>query len=262
MFESVPFVTKNIKFRFREPQQFIFIFGFPIMFLAIFYMMFHSMKLNGGTTMFDEFIWGLTAFLVAFAVQSASVAFSQEKAKGTLKRLQTTPIGSSNAVFIGFIVSEILVVAMQLVLVYIIAFGFLGTYVANLGSIIISFIIFLLLSITCIGIGLMMAAVLSDKLAGQIPMILIMPIVFLSGAIMPLDSPIIYFNPLFWAHQFALNIGYYGKNPFTQNITLFNLTTQVTTDTGIPIIVGFPIVLLFGLFFLGAGLLLFKKRLN
>ena len=224
--------------------------------------MFHSMKFAYSRTMFDNYVWGLIGFIVAFAVQSASIAFSQEKGKGTLKRLLTTPVGSSNAVFIGFILSEILVVAIQLTLVYVIAFGLIGTYIASPMSILETFGIYILLSITCIGIGLMMAAVLSDKLASQIPMILIMPFVFLSGAIMPINSPIVYIKPLFWAHQLASNIGYYGKDPFTQNITLFNFTTQVTTNTGIPIILGLPVIILFGLFFLATGLILFKKRLE
>lgn len=262
MNQTLPLVIKNIKFRYREPQQFLFIFGFPIMFLAIFYTMFHSLKLDNGRTMFDSYIWGLVGFIVAFAVQSASVAFSQEKAKGTLKRLQTTPVGSSNAVFIGFILSEIMVVALQLTLVYIIAFGILGTYITNVEIMVETLIIYLLLSVSCIGIGLMMAAVLSDKLASQIPMILIMPFVFLSGAIMPINSDIIYLNPLFWAHQLASNIAFYGKDPWTQTITLFNFTTQVSTNTGIPIILGLPIIILFGIGFLGLGLLLFKKRLQ
>ena len=120
----------------------------------------------------------------------------------------------------------------------------------------------MLLSITCIGIGLMIAAVLSEKLASEVPMLLIMPFVFLSGAIMPLDNPIIYVNPLFWAHQVAFNVAFSGKNPFTQNITLFNYTTQVSTNTGIPIIIGLPIVIIFGIFFLIVGLILFKKRLE
>lgn len=79
---------------------------------------------------------------------------------------------------------------------------------------------------------------------------------------MPLDTAIIYVNPLFWAHQLASNIGYYGKDPFTQPITLFNYTTQVTTNTGRPIILILQIIILFGLLFIVTGLLLFKKRLN
>jgi len=262
MFASVPFIVKNIKFRLREPQQFIFIFGFPIMFITIFYTMFHSMKLEDGKTMFDNYVWGLIGFLVAFSVQSASVAFSQEKAKGTLKRLQTTPVGSSSAVFIGFITSEIVIVAIQLTLVYVIAFGLIGTYIASPLTLVETFAVYILLSISCIGIGLMMAAVLSDKLASQIPMILIMPFVFLSGAIMPINSEIVYINPLFWAHQLASNIGFYGKDPISEKITLFNFTTQVTTNTGIPIIAGLPVVIAFGLVFMTVGLILFKKKLD
>ena len=260
--ESTPFVVKNIKFRFREPQQFLFIFGLPIMFLALFYFMFHGMDLEGSRNMFDSFIWGLMGFIVAFAVQSASIAFSQEKGKGTLKRLQTTPVGSSNALFIGFIISEVIIVSLQLVFLYIVSFGLLGVYFVNIWSLLFTFGIYLVLSITCIGIGLMIAAVMSEKLASELPMLLIMPFVFLSGAIMPLDSPVIYVNPLFWAHQLAYNVAFNGKNPLTQNITLFNYTTKVTTNTGIPIIVGLPIVLISGIVFLITGLLLFKKRLD
>lgn len=125
--------------------------------------------------MFDSFVWRLIGFLVVFAVQSTSVAFSQEKGKGTLKRLQTTPVGSRNAVFIAFILSEIIIVAIQLVLVYAIAFVLIGVYIASPLSIFETFIVYLLLSVSCIVIGLMMAAILNKKLTSRLPMIIIMP---------------------------------------------------------------------------------------
>jgi len=255
-----PLIIKNLKFRMREPQQFLFIFGFPIMFLGIFYLLFKGMPIEGpGKTMFDYFIWGLIAFITAFAVQSASVAFSLEKSTGTLKRLQTTPVGSSNAVFLGFISSEVIVVMLQLGLVYILAFGLLQVYVVSVMSLILTFFIYVLISITMIGLGLILASVLSDKLASQMPMILIMPFIFLSGAIMPLETEIIYINPLFWAHQLSLSIGYYGEGSLFNTIKLFNFTTQQVTDTHLVIIWALPIMILSGILFLVLGILMFKK---
>lgn len=94
-----------------------------------------------------------------------------------------------DAEFAMFFVStngtEIFIVSMQLIFPYVIAFGLLQVYVPNIWSLVFTFGVYILLLITCIGIGLMIAAVLSEKSASELPMLIIMPVVFLSGAIMP-----------------------------------------------------------------------------
>ena len=194
MFEANAVIIKNIRFRFREPQQFIFIFGFPIMFIALFWVMFGNTTYTNGYSMFDLFTWGILGFITSFAVQSSSIAFSLEKGSGTLKRLKTTPIGSSNSLFLGFIISEGLIVMLQLLLTYIIVFGFLHVYFATPLSLLLSFLMYLVYAFTCIGIGLIFASLLSTKLAGELPLIIIMPFIFLSGSIIPLNSDITYLN--------------------------------------------------------------------
>lgn len=260
MREILSLVLKNLKFRFREPQQFIFIFGFPIMFVFIFWFMF-SQILVGIHTQFDLFVWGLLGFSTAFAAQSASVAFSQERDTGTLKRLLTTPVASTGHIFAGFIISEVFIIVLQLLTVYVLAFLALGVYFYSIGILLVNFGMYLLLGIFCIGVGLIMAAVLNAKLAGQLPMLVIMPLVFLSGIFVPFSSPILYMNPIFWTCSFAKELGFFGKDLFG-TIEILDYTTQGYIDSGIPIILCVPITIIFAITFLLVGLLLFKKKLQ
>ena len=253
---------KNVKFRFRDIEQFSFMFGFPAMFVFIFWIMFRNLPfgVDSEFSMFDVFIWGLIGFTTAFAAQSASVAFSQEKER-TLKRLLTTPVGGTHAIFTGFILSEVLIIVIQLLIVYTLAFLVLGVYFASIGALVINLGMYLLLALVCIGIGLILAATLSPKLAGQIPMIVILPIVFLSGSFVPINSPIIYGNPVFWARQFAIDIGLWGKG-FGATIELTDYMSSGIIETGIAVGWSIPIMIGFATAFLLLGLLLFKKTLQ
>lgn len=265
MRETWVVTLKNLKFRFREPQQYLFMFGFPVMFVAMFWFMFRDFPLGSSTEldlgMFDVFIWGLLGFTTAFATQSAAVAFSQEKDTGTIKRLLTTPAGSKNSIFVGFILSEVLVIGMQLVIVFMLAFLALGVYVSSIWALVINFGMYILLSLVCVGIGLILAAILNPKLAGQLPMIVVMPIVFLSGSFIPFNSPILYGNPVFWTQQFALDIGLWGKGLGT-TIELTSYMSGGIIDTGIAVGWSIPIMIGFAIVFLLLGLLLFKKTLQ
>jgi ABC-type multidrug transport system permease subunit len=251
---------KNLKYRFREPQQYLFLFGFPIMFTFVFWFMFKDViSISPLHNQFDIFIWGLISFVVAFSTQSASVAFSQEKDKGTLKRLMTTPVGTRN-IFIGFITSEIILLILQVLVIYSLGFFLLGGYYTNLGILMLNFLMYMLLGVFFIGVGLILAATLSAKLAGQLPMLVVMPIVFLSGIFVPFDNPILYGNPVFWVSAFTREMGFSGKTLF-DTIEIIQLS-GIAIDTGIPIILSIPLTIFFAFGFLLIGLILFKRKLG
>ena len=260
MKEIITLAIKNLKFKLREPQQYLFIFGFPIMFVFIFWIMFSQM-IVGSHTQFDIFIWGLLGFNTAFATQSASVAFSQEKESGTLKRLLTTPVANTSYIFIGFILSEIIIIVIQLTIVYLIAFIALRVFFYNILALLLNFGMYLLLGVFCIGVGLILAALLNAKLAGEMPMLIIMPLVFLSGIFVSFSSPILYFNPIFWTCSFAKEIGYAGSNLFG-TIKIFDIISMTNVDTGIATWICIPMTIAFALGFLVIGVLLFKRKIQ
>ena len=260
MFEANSVIIKNIRFRFREPQQFIFIFGFPIMFIALFWLMFGQTKFMTDYTMFDVFTFGLLGFITSFAVHSSSIAFSLEKESGTLKRLKTTPVGGSNSIFIGFIMSEGLVVILQLLLTYFIVFGLLHVHFSNIYGLILSFLMFLIYAFTCIGIGLIFASLLNAKLAGQLPLIIVMPFIFLSGSIIPLNSSITYLNPLFWVYQFSIQVAFFGTTDLTQNIKFVNFMSNSVVETSFPLLICIPIAVLTSVLFMILGIIIYHKK--
>lgn len=251
-------ITKNLKYRFREPQQYLFIFGFPIGFTLIFWIIFKDMVLYEDLNQFDIFIWGLLTFVITFGTQSASQMFSQEKDKQTLYRLITTPV-STKHIFGAFLISEIIILGIQLLVVYIIAFVIMQVYIASLVAIFLNYLMNLIGGIFCIGLGLILAAVLKPKLASELPMIIVMPIVFLAGVFVPLQSPLIYANPLFWIVIFTKEIGFSGK-AMTDSIELADVAgnlTNINIDVGWCI----PISIVYSVFFLLMGIWLFQKRM-
>ncbi|MFW9929332.1 MAG: ABC transporter permease, partial [Candidatus Thorarchaeota archaeon] len=171
-----------------------------------------------------------------------------------------TPIGSSNSLFFGFIVSEGLIVIIQLLLTYIIVFGFLHTYYANILGLILSFLMYLVYSFTCIGLGLIFASLLNAKLAGQLPLIIIMPFIFLSGTIVPLNSNITYLIPLFWVHQFSVQVSFFGVTDLFQNIQLVSFMSNSVTEINFPLILCIPIALLTSLFFMLTGIIIYHRK--
>ncbi len=111
----------EVKEFFREREQLIFTFFFPIIFLSIFSAVFSSTDFSGGVTAATYFTPGMIAsgiFLSSF--QSLSVSIAIERDQDVLKRLRGTPM-SPQSYFAGKIGLVLITSILQFALLLLIA---------------------------------------------------------------------------------------------------------------------------------------------
>ena len=116
----------EVKEFFREREQLIFTFLFPIIFLGIFSAVFSGTDFSGGVDAATYFTPGMIAsgiFLTSF--QSLSIGIAIERDQDVLKRLRGTPM-SSQSYFIGKIGLVLVTSVLQFGLLLVIAGLLLG----------------------------------------------------------------------------------------------------------------------------------------
>jgi len=116
----------EVKEFFREREQLIFTFFFPIIFLGIFSAVFSGTDFAGGVTAATYFTPGMIAsgiFLTSF--QSLAIAIAIERDQDVLKRLRGTPM-SPHSYFIGKIGMVLITSILQFTLLLAIAGLLLG----------------------------------------------------------------------------------------------------------------------------------------
>lgn len=192
-------------------------------------------------TAFDYYAPGFIIVGVTIAVMMVAQNFGTEKEKGLLKRLDTTPVPRS-ILLIGGGLAQVLFSSIQILLLMGCLIG-LGIQVhpdANWG---LAFLNAFILAIPCIGIGLIIAAVVkSGDEAGGLSWIAILPLQFLGNAFFPLgDEGIVKFFPT-----------YYGVSAM-RKILLQGLDLGVVWPD---LLTNF----LFGVVFVVIGLIIFQKK--
>jgi len=263
-------MVKNLKIRLRQRQTYIFSFGFPLMFTFIFYFIFGIEEIIPGFTIFTFSISGMLIYTASFGTINTAVVFSSEKQNGTLIRLETTPCKKS-AIFIGTLFSESIFLVIQLIIMFIIAYGILGLkwgynlsegiFHLDIKLLIVGFIIIFIFGLSTLGLGIMISAYAKTVEAGLgIAMLYVMPVLFLSGSMVPFENPIVYFFPPFWANRLYQQVVILGHNLWLDPL-LANSDNLLRADTtNIPlwgalmIIVGFLIITLI------VGLFLFNRK--
>jgi ABC-2 type transport system permease protein len=119
----------EVKQFFREREQLIFTFFFPIIFLGIFSAVFSGTDFSGGVTAATYFTPGMIAsgiFLTSF--QSLAITIAMERDEDLLKRLRGTPM-SPQSYFVGKIGLVLTTSIAQFVLLLAIAGLVLGVHI-------------------------------------------------------------------------------------------------------------------------------------
>ena len=207
---------KNLKLKLRNYQTYIYSFGFPLLFTIIFYIVFKPMivSIDGNLSVFDLATSGMLIYTASFGTINAANSLTFEKERLTLRRLDTTPVGRAN-IFLGTLLSESFFLIIQLITMFFISYGILGAkwYEKNLILLFVGFLIVLLFGLSTLGIGIIISAIAKSASAAiGFSMMYVMPILFMSGAMIPLESPIVYFCPPFWANQLYQQVVILGDN--------------------------------------------------
>ncbi|MHA2247442.1 MAG: ABC transporter permease [Candidatus Hodarchaeales archaeon] len=213
--QIIAIAMKNLKIKLRSSQTYLYSFGFPILFTFIFYFVFKSIEVPGGFNVFDLAFSSVLIYAASFGTINAAVSLTKEKDLGTLKRLDTTPIGRGK-IFMGTLMSESVFLLIQLLVIILLGYGFLGVQwheSQNVFLLAMGFLIVFLFGLSTLGIGIVISAYAktADSATG-ISMCYVMPVLFLSGILIPFESPIVYVFPPFWANQIYQQVVVLGDN--------------------------------------------------
>lgn len=179
-------VKVNIKKLYREPASLFLMILFPVILTFFFGLGFAGMETGTpGVTQFDVMVPGLYAFVCIFIIMTVAMTFSEDREKGLLRRLNTTPLTSGE--FMGsHVISNTLTSVLQVIIVVVLSFLMGYRQEGGVGGFAIAFIFMIFLSICSVGLGLITATIAkSPGAATGISFIFIMPQMFLGTYIVP-----------------------------------------------------------------------------
>jgi ABC-2 type transport system permease protein len=143
---------------------------------------------TGTMSDFDFGVAGIIVFGICFALITTATVLVRENVGGTLRRLRLTT-ASARDLLVGVALAQMAVIVAQIFITFgaAIALGF-----QNNGSLLLMVGIGLLFSLSVIGLGLMVACFArNDGEAANLASGLLVPLVFLSGALFPMpDAPL------------------------------------------------------------------------
>jgi ABC-type transport system involved in multi-copper enzyme maturation permease subunit len=260
--QIIAIAVKNLKIKFRSYQTYLYAFGFPLLFTFIFLFVFKAIEVPGGYNVFDLAFSSVLIYAASFGTINAAVSLTSEKHRGTLMRLDTTPIGRTK-IFIGTLLSESVFLAIQLLLMVFLGYGFLGVrfHQQNLLLLIIGLILIFIFGISTLGIGIVISAYAktADAATG-ISMCYVMPVLFLSGIFIPFDSPIVYFFPPFWVNQIFQQVVMLGDDLLTDSFRYHSLNIFSSEFTVIPLWGAIVIIIITTLVSLYGAIILFQRK--
>ncbi len=130
-------------------------------------------------TTLDYMAPGFFAFFAIFLIMSVAESFTNEREKGLLRRIRTTPTTSSEFIA-SQAVSNMIVAMIQVAIVFLTVFLVGYRPLGDASSIVSAFAILCIFSLCCVGFGLITATLAkSQGAATGIAFVFIMPMMFL-----------------------------------------------------------------------------------
>ncbi|MHA1916174.1 MAG: ABC transporter permease [Promethearchaeota archaeon] len=164
---------KNFKSMIREKSQLIWIFGYPLVFILL-------LRFGYGLEVYKIFAPGIVILAPIVLISQLAGHFAEEKESGTLQRLITTPVSRSTILLSGLL-SQLIVAAIQIVVMLILVFLSGATFNSNTNIFLLFFIPFLV-AFTSLGFGLLLASIVKTaSSAGGLAWFIILPLQFLGG---------------------------------------------------------------------------------
>lgn len=221
-------MISGLKELIREPKILFFTLFFPLFFLVLFYSMSSIMgpSVESGLSFIEYLFPGILIFaLISIGFLGTSVPIIEMRQKGILKTFRTTPLKEST-----FVISQIMV-RLILAAVQILIFVIVGVFldVLNVSNIIPFLLISLLGMCFILILGFLMGGLFNNtELASGVLSVGMMPLIMLSGAMLPLYilpdifETISYFIPFTYLtdiyHQILFDFD--GKLPILGNISI------------------------------------------
>lgn len=258
--KTIQISIKNLKEKRRHWQYVFFSLLLPIMFTIMFYFMFGSEKDPvTGLTDFDYGFSGMIIYAIGVGTMNSAIMFAQDKGSGMLDRLDTMPTGRKN-MFLGALISESLFLMLQIVIMFFIGYVILGLHIEGPLELFLGFIIAVVFGISAVGLGIMISSVSKTiEIANAASLLVFMVLIFLSGSMVPFESPIVFFTPHFWAKQLYLQLTVLG-NGFGDLLYSGSLIGVTSETIPIPLWGGLVIVFTYTIVFIILGIIVFQKK--
>lgn len=163
---------------------------FPVIFTLIFGLGFGGIEAFGGN-FFDYLAPGMVVFALLLLMVGVSGSLSREVEKGTLSRLKLSLMSSFDLLF-GVLLAWTLIAVAQVVILFgvsiLIGFHWTGGWI----NLLLSMLIGTISGIASIALGLVIAAFAkSEGQAGNLSILVAMPLAFLVGVFVPLKTEVI-----------------------------------------------------------------------
>ncbi len=176
------------KLNLRNFLNIFFSLIFPVMMLLLFATMYGNepSDLLGGYGFVDVSVSGYTCMVIAVSgLMTLPLTIAQYRERKILKRFMATPVKPSEILFSQLVVNGITTVAGIIILL---AIGKVFYNLKFMGNLFEAVFVFLLIMVSIFSIGLLIAGVSKNtKAATAIAYIVYFPMLFLSGATMPLE---------------------------------------------------------------------------
>jgi ABC-type transport system involved in multi-copper enzyme maturation permease subunit len=257
--KAIQIAIKNLKDKLRHWQYLFFSLLLPIIFTIMFYFMLGSEEDPSGRSYFDYGFPGMVIYAIGIGTMNAAIMFANDKKSGMLNRLDTMPTGRKN-IFLGALISESFFLMLQIIIMFFVGYVILGLYFVGPLEILFGFLVSVLFGISSVGLGIMIASVSKTvEIANAFSLLIFMILIFLSGSLMPFESPIVYFIPPFWAKQIFLQLTVLGHG-LNDNLYSSSLIGSSAEMIPITLLGGILIVVAFSIGFTLLGIFIFQKK--
>ena len=186
--DAASMAGRNLRRRSRQPEQIVFVFISPIMFVLLFRYVFGG-AIGGlqGLNYVNYLIPGIAVQTVLFSAGTTGFALADDLQKGFVKRLRSLPMARS-AVFGGRVASDTVLNAVGLVIL--IATGFaVGFRPADaLGLVLAALLLLLFALAVSLGYALIGLTVRSPEAVNAATFPIIFPLTFASSAFVPVET--------------------------------------------------------------------------
>ena len=184
------FIKRNILEILRDPLQYIFCLGFPVVMIVLFSVI--GKYADGMDDVFNAkaLIPGMIMFAFTFVMLSVALLTSKDRTTAFLIRLYTSPMRTVDFV-LGYTVPCLVIGVGQEIIC--IAFGWIVSLIVggayfSFGAALLLMVGMLPILLICIFLGVLFGSVLNDKAAPGITSVIISAAGILGGAWMPLDA--------------------------------------------------------------------------
>jgi len=210
----------------REPAFLFLMLLFPAILTIMFGLIFADPEF--GMSM-ETVAPGLFGYACIFIIMIVAQSFTDMRDQGLLKRLNTSPMTSGDFMA-SEIISNMIMVVLQVIIVYLLALPFGFNPNADIFGMFLAFLLMIVFSLSSVGLGLITAIISkSSGTATGLSFIFILPQMFL-GTFIPVTTttkPIAMFMPSYYATQ-ALSAIFSGDLTNSWVITGFTFITIVS----------------------------------